>query len=148
MYPSTHFRPLFYRCYRCRRLYSCGATPVPATSRTTSPAPTAAYLNRSLAHPSRLAFRSLQRRTLSILFNSESSNKMSSLYEDDTPDSIKNSKGLHLVTQSTPNGQKVQIMLEELKQVYGTVDWDTTLIVCRTTPTDVYPMTNGQHRAS
>jgi len=52
---------------------------------------------------------------------------MSSLYGDDTPDSIKNSKGLHLVTQSTPNGQKVQIFLEELKLVYGT-EWDTTII--------------------
>jgi len=52
---------------------------------------------------------------------------MSSLYGDDTPDSIKNSKGLHLVTQSTPNGQKVQIFLEELKEVYGT-EFDTTVI--------------------
>jgi hypothetical protein len=53
---------------------------------------------------------------------------MAPLYGDDTPDSVKNAKGLHLVTQSTPNGQKVQILLEELKQVYGT-EWDTTLIV-------------------
>lgn len=29
-------------------------------------------------------------------------------------------KGLHLITQSTPNGRKVQILLEELKEVYGT----------------------------
>ena len=29
-------------------------------------------------------------------------------------------KGLHLITTSTPNGKKVQIMLEELKEVYGT----------------------------
>jgi len=50
-----------------------------------------------------------------------------SLYDDTTPDSVKNSKGLHLVTQSTPNGQKVQIFLEELKLKYGT-EWDTTLI--------------------
>ena len=55
---------------------------------------------------------------------------MASLYGDDTPDHIKDSKGLHLITQSTPNGQKVQIMLEELKQAYGDVDWETTLIVC------------------
>jgi len=53
---------------------------------------------------------------------------MASLYGDDTPESIKNSKGLHLITQSTPNGQKVQIFLEELKQAYGDVEWDTTLI--------------------
>jgi len=52
---------------------------------------------------------------------------MASLYGDDTPDSVKNSKGLHLVTQSTPNGQKVQIMLEELALLYGNT-WDTTLI--------------------
>lgn len=29
-------------------------------------------------------------------------------------------QGLHLITQSTPNGQKVQILLEELKEIYGT----------------------------
>jgi glutathione S-transferase len=52
---------------------------------------------------------------------------MASLYGDDTPASVKNSKGLHLVTQSTPNGQKVQIMLEELALLYGTT-WDFTLI--------------------
>lgn len=69
---------------------------------------------------------------------------MSHLYGDDTPDSVKNSKvlrlrrmsrelraniakGLHLVTQSTPNGQKVQIMLEELADAYDSaVSWDTT----------------------
>ncbi|KAI4144294.1 MAG: hypothetical protein LQ340_006710 [Diploschistes diacapsis] len=49
------------------------------------------------------------------------------LYTDETPDSVKNSKGLHLITQSTPNGQKVQIMLEELADLYGTT-WDTTKI--------------------
>ncbi|MCJ1447839.1 MAG: hypothetical protein MMC23_008351 [Stictis urceolatum] len=49
------------------------------------------------------------------------------LYQDDTPDSVKNSKGLHLITQNTPNGQKVQIMLEELADAYGTT-WDTTMI--------------------
>lgn len=52
---------------------------------------------------------------------------MSNLIGPDTPDSVKNSKGLHLVTQSTPNGQKVQIFLEELKLKYGT-EWDTTII--------------------
>jgi len=49
------------------------------------------------------------------------------LYGDDTPDSVKSSKGLHLITMSTPNGQKVQIMLEELALLYGT-KWDTTFI--------------------
>ena len=41
------------------------------------------------------------------------------LYGPDTPDSVKNSKELHLITQSTPNGQKLQIMLEELALKYG-----------------------------
>jgi glutathione S-transferase len=50
-----------------------------------------------------------------------------SLYGDDTPDSVKNAKGLHLITQSTPNGQKVQILLEELALKYGTA-WTTTFI--------------------
>ncbi|KUJ13386.1 glutathione S-transferase-like protein [Mollisia scopiformis] len=49
------------------------------------------------------------------------------LYQDDTPADVKNAKGLHLITQSTPNGQKVQIFLEELADVYGT-EWTTTLI--------------------
>lgn len=45
---------------------------------------------------------------------------MAPLYGDDTPAEVKNAKGLHLITQSTPNGQKVQIMLEELADVYNT----------------------------
>ncbi|EON67697.1 hypothetical protein W97_06840 [Coniosporium apollinis CBS 100218] len=49
------------------------------------------------------------------------------LYIDETPDEVKNAQGLHLITQSTPNGQKVQIMLEELKDAYGT-SWSTTII--------------------
>lgn len=36
-------------------------------------------------------------------------------------------KGLHLITGSTPNGKKVQILLEELKQVYA-IEWTTSLI--------------------
>jgi len=35
------------------------------------------------------------------------------LYISETPDEVKNAKGLHLITQSTPNGQKVQILLEQ-----------------------------------
>ncbi|MCJ1425022.1 hypothetical protein MMC29_002910 [Sticta canariensis] len=50
-----------------------------------------------------------------------------SLYTDETPASVKDAKGLHLITQSTPNGQKVQILLEELKDVYK-ITWTTTLI--------------------
>jgi len=49
------------------------------------------------------------------------------LYIAETPDEVKNAKGLHLVTQSTPNGQKLQILLEELAETYGT-QWTTTLI--------------------
>lgn len=49
------------------------------------------------------------------------------LYTDETPADVKNAKGLHLVTQNTPNGQAVQIFLEELKDVYGT-EWTTTVI--------------------
>jgi len=54
-----------------------------------------------------------------------------SLYIDETPESVKNAKGLHLVTQSTPNGQKVQIFLEELKEKYGT-EFSVTVIDIRT----------------
>ncbi|KAL8948184.1 MAG: hypothetical protein Q9222_005609, partial [Ikaeria aurantiellina] len=53
------------------------------------------------------------------------------LYTSDTPSTVKQAPGLHLITQSTPNGQKVQILLEELKDVYGT-EWTTTLIDIRT----------------
>lgn len=52
---------------------------------------------------------------------------MSHLYTDETPAEVKNAKGLHLLTMSTPNGQAVQVYLEELKDVYG-IDWTTTLI--------------------
>ena len=40
-------------------------------------------------------------------------------------------KGLHLLTMSTPNGQKVQIFLEELKEIYGT-DWTYTIMFVQT----------------
>ncbi len=50
-----------------------------------------------------------------------------SLYTDETPADVKNAKGLHLITQSTPNGQAVQIFLEELKDVYDT-KWTTSII--------------------
>ncbi|KAL8715734.1 MAG: hypothetical protein Q9220_000401 [cf. Caloplaca sp. 1 TL-2023] len=56
-----------------------------------------------------------------------------SLYEPGTPSTVKDAPvgGLHLITQSTPNGQKVQILLEELKDTYDT-KWTTTLIDIRT----------------
>lgn len=40
---------------------------------------------------------------------------------------LKNAKGIHLITMNTPNGQAVQILLEELKDAYGT-EWTTTLV--------------------
>lgn len=40
---------------------------------------------------------------------------------------LSRSQGIHLITMNTPNGQAVQILLEELKDVYGT-EWTTTLI--------------------
>lgn len=43
----------------------------------------------------------------------------------DTP--LKDAKGLHLITMNTPNGQAVQVLLEELKDAYGT-QWTTTLV--------------------
>jgi glutathione S-transferase len=49
------------------------------------------------------------------------------LYIDETPDEVKNAKGLHLLTMNTPNGQPIQILLEELKEAYGT-EWTTTVI--------------------
>ncbi|KAF7918742.1 uncharacterized protein EAE97_011837 [Botrytis byssoidea] len=36
-------------------------------------------------------------------------------YTDSTPEAVKNATGLHLITEATPNGKKVQIMLEGLK---------------------------------
>lgn len=43
---------------------------------------------------------------------------------------IATGQGLHLITQNTPNGQKVQIMLEELKDIYGT-QWTKTMMYVR-----------------
>ncbi|KAI4137481.1 MAG: hypothetical protein LQ341_005127 [Variospora aurantia] len=57
-----------------------------------------------------------------------------SLYTPETPATVREAQiaqGLHLITQSTPNGQKVQILLEELKDVYNT-QWTTTLVDIRT----------------
>ncbi|RMX88330.1 hypothetical protein D0869_01705 [Hortaea werneckii] len=50
------------------------------------------------------------------------------LYTDETPAEVKNAKGLHLLTMNTPNGQAVQIFLEELKDAGYDIDWTTTLI--------------------
>jgi glutathione S-transferase len=57
------------------------------------------------------------------------------LYIADTPKEVSEAKGLHLITQNTPNGQATQIMLEELADAYGT-EWTTTLInIVRQPPT-------------
>ncbi|KAK2603479.1 hypothetical protein QQS21_004339 [Conoideocrella luteorostrata] len=52
---------------------------------------------------------------------------MEVIYSPETPADLKNTKGLHLLTDNTPNGKKVQILLEELHSVYSTV-WHTHLI--------------------
>ncbi|KAI9726444.1 MAG: hypothetical protein M1828_001266 [Chrysothrix sp. TS-e1954] len=56
------------------------------------------------------------------------SSSSNSLYGPDTPKDVSTAKGMHLITQSTPNGQKVQIMLEELALAYPGTEWTTTLI--------------------
>ncbi len=86
-------------------------------------------------------------RRIAILPKTFTTPNMSHLFEADTPDEVKNAKvcfgwgylsgsgvrglmvlqGLHLVTMSTPNGQKVQIMLEELHDIYGT-EWTYSLM--------------------
>ncbi|UKZ61977.1 uncharacterized protein TrAtP1_003238 [Trichoderma atroviride] len=49
-------------------------------------------------------------------------------YTADTPRQLKESKhALQLLTENTPNGKKVQILLEELHDAYGT-SWATHLI--------------------
>ena len=73
-----------------------------------------------------------------------------SFYLQETPEEVKNAKvgsfsyfwepqtlclisdddlvqGLHLVTMNTESGQKTQILLEELSDMYGT-KWSTTLM--------------------
>ncbi|KAF7553560.1 hypothetical protein G7Z17_g3527 [Cylindrodendrum hubeiense] len=49
------------------------------------------------------------------------------LYDNETPLGVKNANGLHMITENTPNGQKVQIFLEELADAYG-MEWTTTLM--------------------
>lgn len=50
------------------------------------------------------------------------------LFEDATPEIIKKSRGLHLLTQNTPNGKKVQVLLESLKDIYPDLQYKTTLL--------------------
>jgi glutathione S-transferase len=49
------------------------------------------------------------------------------LYTAETPHEVASAKGLHLITQNTPNGQATQILLEELADAYN-LFWGTTLI--------------------
>lgn len=49
------------------------------------------------------------------------------LYIAETPKEVSSAKGLHLITQNTPNGQATQILLEELADAYG-LEFGTTLI--------------------
>jgi glutathione S-transferase len=49
------------------------------------------------------------------------------LFCEGTPQEVRDAKGLHLITQNTPNGQATQILLEELKAKYG-LDWTTQVI--------------------
>ena len=53
---------------------------------------------------------------------------MSHLFEQATPAEVKNGNGLSLITMNTPNGQKIQIMLEELADTYKNIEWSTTLM--------------------
>ncbi|KAJ5995895.1 hypothetical protein N7481_002872 [Penicillium waksmanii] len=52
---------------------------------------------------------------------------MFSFYAAETPEQVKKAQGLHLITSLTPNGRKVHILLEELKDAYG-LEWKTSLI--------------------
>lgn len=56
-----------------------------------------------------------------VLYHHSASNR------DQTNIVQQDAKGIHLITMNTPNGQAVQILLEELKDAYGT-EWTTTLI--------------------
>lgn len=68
----------------------------------------------------------IQTRTLKLTADMSRPSK-DKLYISETPKEVSEAKGLHLITMSTPNGQAVQIMLEELADAYGT-QWTTTLI--------------------
>lgn len=92
------------------------------------------YNHPTLALLPRLAFVAPLRLCVARILPSFSQKYVSStaimshnLYTDETPPSVKNAKGIHLISMSTPNGQKVQIFLEELKDAYG-LDFSTTLI--------------------
>jgi len=92
---------------------TCVRTVHPASSIFTSRLP--AVANSISKNPSSFATR-----TASTM----SSNN---LYISETPSDVKNAKGLHLITQNTPNGQATQVMLEELAEKHNT-EWTTTVI--------------------
>lgn len=68
------------------------------------------------------------RRNISIIPTPLNSMTTAGVFEDATPSIIKESKGLHLLTMNTPNGQKVQILLEELKDIYPDLKWSNTIL--------------------
>ncbi|KAH2909318.1 hypothetical protein KXW25_004149 [Aspergillus fumigatus] len=53
--------------------------------------------------------------------------RMASFYAAEPPERVKKAQGLHLTTSLTPNGRKVHILLEELKDTYG-LEWMISLI--------------------
>lgn len=84
------------------------------TNTTSRPLITRVYTKRPRL-PQRLIRRPLsQSSRQNIAFIPTPLNSMAStgLFEDATPSIIKDSKGLHLLTMNTPNGQKVQILNE------------------------------------
>lgn len=92
--------------------------------------PSTRALSRSIFRASLASIQPVFRNTPSFRqtqFLRNSSTMSDKLYISETPDEVKNAKGLHLITMNTPNGQAVQIMLEELADSYGTT-WTQTLI--------------------
>ena len=89
---------------------------------------TAASVSKTSVHQAPLYQASLNPLQQNIKAFSSAATKMSSFYLEGTPDSVKNATGIHLITLSTPNGQKVQILLEELKALYPDFKYETTLV--------------------
>nr|POE63492.1 disulfide-bond oxidoreductase yfcg [Quercus suber] len=84
--------------------------------------PRPSFISSSIQSKNHLSFVNHSRR-----HQSTQGTMSSNLYIEQTPAEVKNAKGLHLLTMNTPNGQAVQIFLEELKDAYG-LEWSTTLI--------------------
>ncbi|OIW34641.1 glutathione S-transferase [Coniochaeta ligniaria NRRL 30616] len=52
---------------------------------------------------------------------------MEVIYNAATPSQLTETRAVHLLTENTPNGKKVQVLLEELRAEYG-FKWETHLI--------------------